>query len=98
MHKLQVLTKAIATIQNWPAYLADYAKVKQGDLTYVLRDGSRYVVRAGSTDRNIFNEIVIHQLYTRDGFDIHPGDIIMDIGAHIGLFSVFASQRALQVY
>jgi len=98
MNKIEVLAKAILKIKNWHTYLADYLKLKNGEIIYALRDGSKYTVRGRSNDRNIFNEVVIREFYTPKGFKIEKGDVVMDIGAHIGIFSIFASKIASKVY
>jgi FkbM family methyltransferase len=61
--------------------------------TYVLRtrDGSAFELRGGTGDRFSVFEIAIR----RDYFNlvkIKPGDVIVDIGANIGVFTVIASK------
>jgi FkbM family methyltransferase len=61
--------------------------------TYVLRtrDGSAFEVRGGTSDRFSVFEIAIR----RDYFSlvkIKPGDVIVDVGANIGVFTVIASK------
>jgi len=98
MNKLQVFFSAVAKLKNWPVYLADYLKIKNGRLIYILRNGSKYIIRANSNDRNIFNEVLIHKIYNPLGFEIKKGDVVLDIGAHVGTFSIFASEIASKVY
>jgi iturin family lipopeptide synthetase A len=42
----------------------------------------------------IYREIFVSQAYVRHGITISDGDCIIDAGANIGLFTVFAAQRA----
>lgn len=98
MNKLQTFLTALSLVKNWPVYLADYFKLKKGISVYVLRDGTQCFLRASSNDRNIFNEIFIHKFYNPPGFEIKEGDIVMDIGGHIGMFSLYASATASKVY
>jgi amino acid adenylation domain-containing protein/FkbM family methyltransferase len=42
----------------------------------------------------IYNEIFVLQAYLRHGITINDGDVIVDAGANIGLFTVFASRIA----
>lgn len=98
MNKFKTFFIAMKIVKNWPAYVTDYFKLKTGQTLYKLRDGSKYLLRAGSNDRNIFNEIMVHKLYNPAGFEIKNGDVVVDIGAHIGIFSIFASKNAIKVY
>jgi len=98
MSKFDVLIKALMVVKNWPLYLADYLKVIKGRVTYTLIDGSTYTLRANTNDRNIFNEVLLHKMYNPPGFEINKGDIVVDIGAHVGIFSTFAAKDASKVY
>jgi FkbM family methyltransferase len=43
------------------------------------------------------NDVWARKVYTRRGDDIQKTSTIIDIGAHIGSFSIFAATRAMQV-
>lgn len=98
MTKFDVLIKALMVVKNWPIYLADYFNILKGRVVYNLNSGLRYKLRAGTNDRNIFNEVMFHGLYNPPGFEIMSGDVVLDIGAHIGLFSINASRQASKVF
>ncbi|MCH7567792.1 MAG: FkbM family methyltransferase [Nanoarchaeota archaeon] len=94
-NKLRTLGKMISLIENYPIYLKDYFGLKKGKyLIYKLRNGVKYRVRGGATDRFIINEICLHNSYTPEGFEIQEDDIVVDIGAHIGIFTILASRHA----
>ncbi|PIU33644.1 hypothetical protein COT03_02835 [Candidatus Shapirobacteria bacterium CG07_land_8_20_14_0_80_39_18] len=40
------------------------------------------------------NEVWIRQDYTPPGFDIEKSDMVIDIGAHIGAFTIYSAKRA----
>ncbi len=48
----------------------------------------------------LYTEVFDDQLYTRNGVHIKDGDCIIDVGANIGLFSLYATQQAknLKIY
>ena len=48
----------------------------------------------------IFSEIFVEQEYIRNGIFINSGDIIFDVGANIGLFSIYANRlkENLKIY
>ena len=61
---------------------------------YVLPDGSPVVHLNKNETDYIYNEIFVLQAYLRHGITIQDGDCIVDAGANIGLFTVFASRLA----
>ncbi len=95
--KLLTLFKLIKTIKNYSLYLKDYfGKIKGRYIFYKLRNGLIYKLRGGSTDRFIINEVWLHKSYNPRGFDIKPNDVVVDIGAHAGIFTILASYFAKQ--
>ena len=61
---------------------------------YVLPDGSTVAHLNKHETDYIYNEIFVLQAYLRHGITIRDGDCIVDAGANIGLFTVFASRLA----
>ncbi len=95
--KLLTFFKLIKTLKNYPLYLKDYfGKIKGIYVFYKLRNGLIYKLRGGSTDRFILNEVWLHKSYTPKGFEIKSKDIVVDIGAHAGIFTILASYYAKQ--
>ncbi len=93
--KLLTLFKLIKTIKNYSLYLKDYlGKIKNKSVFYKLRNGLIYKLRGGSTDRFIINEVWLHKSYTPKGFEIKQNDVVVDIGAHAGIFTILASYYA----
>jgi len=43
-------------------------------------------------------EICVDKLYFQEGVSILPGDIVLDVGANIGVFTLLAAQQGAQVY
>lgn len=97
--KIKTALIAIQKIKNWPLYFFDYFKlIKNKNIIFSFRNGLKVVLRAGTSDRNIINEQLISESYVPDNFKIKKGDTVVDIGAHIGTFSIFASINARRVY
>ena len=44
------------------------------------------------------HEIFVDKLYLQEGVSILPGDIVLDVGANIGVFTLFAAKQGAQVY
>ena len=61
---------------------------------HVLPDGSPVAHLNRNETDYIYNEIFVLQAYLRHGITIRDGDCIVDAGANIGLFTVFASRLA----
>lgn len=94
-YKLKTAVGALRVVKNWQTYLADYlGLIKKERVVYELRNGVRYEVRVKTVDRAALNEIWIHGHYTPEGFEINPADVVVDVGAHVGMFSVYASRLA----
>lgn len=61
----------------------------------VAVDGLRFRVRRGTwADESILNHVVRDREYHPPGYEIGPGDTVIDIGGNIGGFAVSASRAA----
>ncbi|MDO8512631.1 MAG: FkbM family methyltransferase [bacterium] len=97
MPKIQTTTKIIKLFSNWLSFIADYLKLSNNKyIIYKLRNGISLKTRSGSVDKNIIFEILIDKVYTPKGFEINSKDTIVDVGAHIGVFSVYTATLAKQ--
>lgn len=86
----EIFLGIIKTIINWPSYILNYTGIIKEKKVF-LRNGLKYIIRPGSADATILNEVWIKKLYTPKGFEIKENDIVIDVGAHIGIFSTFAA-------
>jgi 31-O-methyltransferase len=48
--------------------------------------------------QGILHEICEDQLYFQSGISVSPGDVILDVGANIGVFSLYAAKQGARVY
>jgi FkbM family methyltransferase len=48
--------------------------------------------------RLILDEIVVDKLYFQEGVSVSFGDIVLDVGANIGVFALSAAKQGAQVY
>ena len=62
--------------------------------THLLPDGTTVAHLNRNETEYIYDEIFVRQAYLRHGVTVHDGDCIVDAGANIGLFTVFASRLA----
>lgn len=58
---------------------------------------AKFAVREGTYDEHIVNSVWSDDYYIRKNFRINPGDVVVDIGAHIGSFTILASLLGAKV-
>jgi len=91
--KLKIFIDAIRILKNWYFYPLIYFKfLKREHVILETRNGIKLKIRVFSTDLIAFTHVWILQEYKKSGFEIKDADTILDIGAHIGLFALYASQ------
>lgn len=83
----------IRIVKNWSIIPKAYFGHLQ-DNFYILelKNGLKFKLRSNSTDLQAFANVWINKEYTKYGFKINENDCIIDIGGHIGLFTIFVSQ------
>jgi amino acid adenylation domain-containing protein/FkbM family methyltransferase len=74
----------------------DRAPTVGGKPRYRLPNGAVVAQLNKNETDYIYQEIFEHQAYLRHGITIKDGDCIFDVGANIGLFTLFAHQIAKQ--
>ncbi len=98
LNNIYLFFLTLLRVKNWPAYIFDALKMKtKKNGVYQMRNGLKYYVRAGTSDRGIVNTVVIQDEYglKKLGADM---DTIIDLGGQNGYFSVFASSYADNIY
>src|SRR5262245_20754211 len=81
------------TFKNWPIHY--WAKIARPEnVTYRLRNGIDVRLRANSNDKTVLKDIWVDNVYSPPGFEIGATDTVIDIGGHIGVFSLFAAFHA----
>jgi FkbM family methyltransferase len=92
--KFSILLKCIKLVKNWHVIPLTYYGLAKDEFVIVkLRNGLKIKLRTNSTDLQAFFNVWIIQEYQREhGFKINTDDVIIDIGGHIGLFTLYCSQ------
>ena len=91
--KIRILARSWNILKNWYLYPLVYFKLTKKDyVIFETRSGLKIKIRVNSTDLMAFTHVWMIQEYSDDNFSINNDDIIIDVGAHIGLFALFASQ------
>jgi len=88
--------RTIATTENWQEYLYPFIGIKPKDDFIRFRNGLSYKIRKNDGDKWVVLEVVVRNAYCPEGFGIGRGDTVIDVGGHIGAFSVLAASRAVR--
>jgi FkbM family methyltransferase len=82
-----------STFINWQEFYADcFGLVKNKQTVYQTRTGAKYMVRSGSIDLGILDEILIRKIYFPPFLDPKLFRVVLDVGAHIGVFALKISE------
>lgn len=88
--------RVIRLLANWREAIT--AGITQSPLASLkFRNG---VVIDGPPDAHLdflFREIWLNREYSPPGYEIAPGDVVIDVGANLGVFTAFAAKQATGV-
>jgi len=90
---LRKIILAVKAIKNLHILILDFLGFFKRDVIYKCRNGTHIVARGGSTD---YAEIIIinaNSEYPSRFFPRNNRPVILDIGAHIGVFSLFIAKK-----
>jgi len=93
LQKIKIIIKTIRVFKNWYLYPIVYFKLTKNDyVIFETKNNLKIKIRVNSTDLMALTHVWLIEEYSSPGFEINENDLIIDIGAHIGLFSLFSSQ------
>ncbi len=92
-NKLKKFFRFIRIVKNWPSHYW-WKITKPQYAVYAMNSGSVIKIRANTHDRIALNEVWIHEVYSSKAVPIRSTDTIVDIGAHIGTFTIKAALQA----
>ena len=98
LQRARYFFRAIRRLRNWNDYFFNLRLGRQGRVTYRMRGGPNLIVREGTADRSILGEILVHDIYELDSLGVGKGDVVLDFGAHIGVFAVYAGFQGATVH
>ena len=91
--KLQVFLNSRKIFKNWHVYPKVYYKlINDKFVIFETRTDLRIKIRVRSTDLMALTNVWMIDEYDIEGFEINTNDTIIDVGAHVGLFSLLVSQ------
>lgn len=74
------------------AYLLSKIAPMNSNITIHLKNGLKFIVRARTMDKSVLKEVWIKNIYDKHDIKVEKGDTVIDIGAHVGMFSIYASE------
>ncbi len=89
--------RIIRLYRNWFEIISNHFRADKGTSELTLWNGTRYKIHPGSTDMGLIREIHSQNIYRIQKGEIGNSSVVIDIGAHIGVFSVFAATQAENV-
>ncbi len=91
LKKITVGVRTIRIYRSWPLmFTASLGYFREGPHVCELRNGLKFYVQSIS-DIHILKEVFTYNQYGKFLRELSPRAVIIDIGAHIGIFSVLAA-------
>jgi FkbM family methyltransferase len=93
LHKIYGGLRIIQICRDWPKWFHEYfSELNDGSGDrYRLRCGISLYTRHNGSDFHMIDEIWAYRKYDYFGYRVAPGDVVVDIGANIGTFSLYAA-------
>jgi FkbM family methyltransferase len=91
------LRKNISTFKNWYLFYAGRHGLLRNEFELVHRSGIMIKVRPHTDDLKIVKSNFVTKHYFKDYVPIPKDSIVVDVGAHIGAFSVMVARKAHRV-
>lgn len=96
IRKSVLIPKCISKIKNWNIPLLFYFGVKNKEQIILLKDGTKCFIRNKSDAIAFLENFILEANTSHKIFQIQCNDIVVDIGAHVGYFTLFAAKRATE--
>ena len=91
--KLHIFLNSRKIFKNWYIYPKIYYGLTNIKFPiFETNSGLKIKLRKNSTDLMALTHVWLIGEYKRKNFEINEGDVIIDVGGHIGLFSLYATQ------
>ena len=91
--KLQIFLNSRKIFKNWYIYPKIYFGLTDNEFPILETNSDLKIkIRKNSTDLIALTHVWLIGEYQRKKFEIKNNDVIIDVGGHIGLFSLYASQ------
>jgi len=90
---VRIFARSCNVLKNWYLYpLVYFNLTKKSHVIFETKSGIKLKIRTRTTDLMALTNVWLIQEYLDDELNIENNDVVLDIGGHIGLFALFASQ------
>lgn len=96
--RLYYLDITYTNVKNWIEFLYNHILKKNKEMIIVFRNGTKFKINSNSGELNMLFEIWFDKEYTPTGYKIHKDNIVIDIGANIGGYTIYSAQKCKKVY
>jgi FkbM family methyltransferase len=86
-----IILRLIFGVRGWPWLLADCMGLRRRPYLLRTKRGVGCQIRPGTSDWWIFLEIFVFEIYQRVQNDIQRANVIIDVGANVGFFALYAT-------
>ncbi len=91
--KLKIFLNSRKIFKNWYIYPKIYFGISENKFPiFETKSGLKIKIRKNSTDLMALTHVWLIGEYERENFEIKKDDVVIDVGGHIGLFTLYASQ------
>ena len=94
LRKIFLIPKCILKIKNWQIALLYYLTNKNEQKEIRLKNGTKCIMRNKSDAVAFFENFILEVNNLEKIIKIEQNDVVIDIGAHVGYFTLYAAKRA----
>jgi len=94
VQRLRDVGLILQTVRNPHMLILDRLGLLSHDYRLQLRNGLKLDLRPGTSDRFSVFEVFVRSAYARGPTEIFPGATVVDVGANIGCFTLYAASKA----
>ena len=94
LEKINIILRLMRVFKNWYIFPSIYLKLTKNEtVIFETKKGTKMKIRVNSTDLMALINVWAVEEYSNEEFKIKNNDTVIDIGGHIGLFSLYASEK-----
>lgn len=94
---IPTLYKNVKFVKNWHEVVFARFRLTNKPLRKIkFRNGLTFTIPTNEV--GITREIILDKDYNPKGFEFSKDDVVVDIGGHVGIFSIYASKQVKKVY